>query len=176
MNNNFYRNRLRNHIRCCRRRNSFERFEILHAIELFCRINAPDRSRKINPEFSADDIFKLLEEKLGIFSKSTVYRALSLMLEAGIIVETGAKSGGRKFYQLVPCNDCSAHLHCIKCERIIGISEPGLKNFIDEICLRENFDRTGAQLCIKGICAKCREELNDTGDSRNLDSGKILKQ
>ncbi len=157
MQKNYYRNRLKNHIRRCSLNNSFERFEILHAIESFCQINSSGDRGGMNPEFSADDIFKLLKEKLGIFTKSTVYRAFSLMLEAGIIVETNSKRG-RKFYKLIQCDECPGHLHCIKCGEVTAISEPLLDNLISEICGRKNFEKTSMHICIKGICEECREK------------------
>ncbi|HEY9889280.1 MAG TPA: transcriptional repressor [Candidatus Obscuribacterales bacterium] len=104
---------------------------------------------------SAEDIYQQLAEegeKIGI---STIYRALHLMVNLGLLREL-ALSEERKFYEL--CNPLiSAHHHlvCVQCGKVQEFEDASILKLGSNEALNRGFSLLDCQFTVYAICADC---------------------
>jgi Fur family ferric uptake transcriptional regulator len=151
MRNKFYSRKLKSYIKRCKLKNSYERLEVLNAIEMLNKHTNGVR-------FSVNDVYDAARRKRAAFSRATIYRALPLLVEAGILKDAGINDG-RQLYILTPEHDNSGHLQCLRCGRTIEILDPAFEEIVNLICKDNNFERVSEYFCIKGICDKCKNFL-----------------
>jgi Fur family ferric uptake transcriptional regulator len=106
--------------------------------------------------FSAEQIYKRLNEDMRNLSLGTLYRALGLLVDAKLLSDV-AFGDGRMVYEL---NDGKRHDHlvCTACG--------GIREFFDAVmearqkAVADNleFEVSGRQLVLFGLCAECRKE------------------
>lgn len=105
--------------------------------------------------FSAEQVYKRLNEDMRNLSLGTLYRALGLLEDAKLL--SGVTFGdGRMVYEL---NDGKQHDH------IVCTACGGIREFFDaEIDVRQQavaddfeFEVSGRQLVLFGLCAECRK-------------------
>lgn len=110
---------------------------------------------KRHEHFDADDLIDEVgqEEKGKRISRSTIYRTLQEMVEAGLLREMNI--GGRSVYEHdygYPQHD---HLHCEKCNKLIEFRNDAIQEQIANIAKEHNFRYVGQRLIINGVCADC---------------------
>lgn len=91
-------------------------------------------------------------------SRSTVYRALSSLEEAGLIRKV-ARADDREIFELdygYPQHD---HLICQECGKLIEFHNEAVSKILDEIALQHGFHNTGHRLEVYGTCAECRQPV-----------------
>lgn len=122
--------------------------------------------------FSSHDHFDA-EELLGRLqgntagvkvSRPTVYRALSALVEAGLLRKMALN--GRAVYEHdygYPQHD---HLHCQKCDKLIEFHSEELNEIRDAVGRQNNFRVLGHRLIISGICQECSRHKRE---NRRLD-------
>jgi len=106
--------------------------------------------------FDADGLFARLQEALGRdqVSRPTVYRTLSELVEAGLLVKMDL--GGRAVYEHdygYPTHD---HLHCTTCNRLIEFKSEDLARIRDAVARQHGFRVAGHRLIISGTCDACQ--------------------
>lgn len=87
-------------------------------------------------------------------SRSTVYRTLSLLEEAGLIRKV-ARSNDREVYEHdygYPHHD---HLICKKCGDMIEFPNEVIAEVLEKIAASHGFRMSGHRLEVEGICANC---------------------
>lgn len=87
-------------------------------------------------------------------SRSTVYRTLNLLEEAGLIRKV-ARAHDREVYEHdygYPQHD---HLICKKCGEMIEFPNEMISVFLENIAAEHGFRMSGHRLEVDGICAKC---------------------
>jgi Fur family ferric uptake transcriptional regulator len=106
--------------------------------------------------FDADQWIDILAGRKGsmLASRSTVYRTLNLLEEAGLIRKV-ARANDREVYEHdygYPQHD---HLICKRCGDMIEFSNEQISDFLETIAAEHGFRMTGHRLEVDGICAKC---------------------
>lgn len=104
--------------------------------------------------FDADVWIEKLERRKGGASRSTVYRTLSLLEEAGLIRKV-ARSNDREVYEHdygYPQHD---HLICKKCGDMIEFPNEVIADVLERIAAEHGFRMSGHRLEVEGICANC---------------------
>jgi len=124
-----------------------ERYEILDAIVL---VAGEDGSN----HFGVDDIFLSARSLNHNYSMATIYRNLSLFLDAGVISPT-VSNLEMKCYELVS-ESHHDHLICVKCGKVESFFNKDLEKLQENICKYHNFQERYHQLTIKGICSDCQ--------------------
>lgn len=87
-------------------------------------------------------------------SRSTVYRTLNLLQEAGLIRKV-ARAHDREVYEHdygYPQHD---HLICKKCGDMIEFPNEMISGFLEDIAAEHGFRMSGHRLEVEGICSKC---------------------
>lgn len=94
-------------------------------------------------------------------SKATIYRTLSLLVDAGILHEHRFTQN-KAYYQLVIAGAPCASLICLRCGRILDYSTDRIEAIRDEACLARDFTASYYHLQIFGTCATCRDRPPET--------------
>ncbi len=104
---------------------------------------------------SAEDIYQKLSsngEKIGI---STVYRALHMLVNLGLIREL-ALSEERKFYELChPFVDAHHHMVCAQCGMVQEFEDTLVLDLGSEEARQRGFSLLDCQFTVHVICAAC---------------------
>lgn len=88
-------------------------------------------------------------------SRSTVYRTLASMEEAGLLRKV-ARPNGREVYEHdygYPQHD---HLICDSCGKLTEFHNDAIAEIIDQIANQNGFLKTGHRLEVYGTCEACR--------------------
>lgn len=87
-------------------------------------------------------------------SRSTVYRGLTELVEAGLIRRV-ARANGREVYEHdygYPEHD---HLICSKCQKMIEFRNTEVRRLIEAIAREQGFQLSGHRLEAQGLCSDC---------------------
>ena len=88
--------------------------------------------------FEADDLASRLRRKDSRISRATTYHTLPLLLKPGLLnqVVRGAK---HQHYEHVNKETQHDHLICLKCGKVIEVSNKTLKAIEEKICAENHF-------------------------------------
>lgn len=104
--------------------------------------------------FDADQLMEdMKRDGFHKISRATTYRTLNKLVEAGLLrrLEVGPRTKYEHDYGY-PQHD---HLRCERCGTMIEFENAELESYIRQVCAQENFQLTGHNLLIRGICAQC---------------------
>jgi Fur family ferric uptake transcriptional regulator len=105
--------------------------------------------------FDVDELFMSLRSKKPI-SKASIYRAIPLLIEGGLLAEVYLEDG-HMHYERVYGREIHSHLRCLNCRRIFEFSAPELAQVEKKICKQENFTSEGHKFEIWGYCSNCQD-------------------
>ena len=103
--------------------------------------------------FDADELVRDLHDAGHAISRSTVYRTLRLLVEAGLLREF--RLTNRSAYEHdygYPNHD---HLHCTECNKIVEFSNEEILRIRDAVSRAHGFRATEHRFLITGVCAEC---------------------
>ena len=109
--------------------------------------------------FDADELTAELQERGEKVSRSTVYRTLRLLVDAGLLREL--RLTNRTAYEHdygYPSHD---HLHCSECGTIVEFSNEDIRTLREAISCSHGFRASGHKFVITGICEPCRRSRNN---------------
>ncbi len=135
----------------------FEEFLATRALRL-----TPERKAILDEVFSSHRHFdgdeltaRLLKRKGDVrVSRATVYRALRLMVEAGLLRRV-ARPNGREVYEHdygYPQHD---HFICRNCGELIEFQNEAISKVLDDVAARHGFRVSGHRLEVYGLCENC---------------------
>ena len=138
-------------------RDKFEEFLATRGLRL-----TPERAAIVEEVFSSHRHFdgdeltvRLIDRKGDVrVSRATVYRALRLMVEAGLLRRV-ARPNGREVYEHdygYPQHD---HFICRSCGQLIEFQNGAISDVLEEVAARNNFRVSGHRLEVYGLCEKC---------------------
>lgn len=111
--------------------------------------------------FTANDIFKSLDDDKNHVGLTTIYRSLDDLEQRGIITKYYDDSK-KAYYKLI--ENCQSVVHfylkCIKCNKIEHVDCECINEFEDHIALKHKFSANFENIVIQGLCAKCRSFIN----------------
>lgn len=103
--------------------------------------------------FDADQLVASMKDRGLAVSRSTVYRTLSLLVEAGLLrtLDFGPSAAYEHDYGY-PHHE---HLFCEKCRRAIEFVSEELARLQEEVCRMHRFRATDHTFVIRGVCEDC---------------------
>jgi len=104
--------------------------------------------------FTADDLVDQFRDQRPRVSKATVYRSLSVKVEAGI-VEEHQFGDSHKVYELSEGRQHHDHLICTACSKIFAFFNADMEKLQDKVAASHGFHATHHSQKIFGICADC---------------------
>jgi Fur family ferric uptake transcriptional regulator len=103
--------------------------------------------------FDADELVRDLHDSGKSVSRSTVYRTLRLLVDAGLLREL--RLTNRTVFEHdygYPQHD---HLHCTSCNRIVEFNNEQIKELREAVSRAHGFRASGHRFLITGICSTC---------------------
>ena len=103
--------------------------------------------------FDADELVADLHNAGRRVSRSTVYRTLRLLVEAGLLREF--RLTNRTVYEHdygYPSHD---HLYCTECNTIVEFRNDEIQRLREAVSLEHGFRAVGHRFVISGICPAC---------------------
>ncbi|MBX3442698.1 MAG: transcriptional repressor [Planctomyces sp.] len=119
--------------------------------------------------FDADQLIQRLAHRTDgrRVSKSTIYRALSLLEEAGMLRKV-ARQDGRDVYEHdygYPRHD---HMICQKCKKLIEFRNSPVRELVEEISREHGFRVERHRMEVYGLCAACSRPPQSRPKKLNL--------
>lgn len=113
------------------------------------------RVLKITKHFSAEELFDLLRKDRSRISKATVYRTLSLLVEAGLLDEHDFELG-HKLYEQSVRDEHHDHLICVACRAIFEFHNHEIERLQEQVAAERDFAITYHTHQIFGTCSEYR--------------------
>ncbi len=117
--------------------------------------------------FNPQQLLDLLKEKGFNLSLTTVYRNLSLLVQAGIIrracIQEDSRSGGA-WYEHIWDHEHHDHLVCSQCGKKVEFSYPAIDILQDAVAKEYGFILERHHLELIGLCPDCRGKDAVAGD------------
>jgi len=107
--------------------------------------------------FDVDELYLKLKGKGSKVSKASIYRALPLFIECGLIREVDFRDG-HWHYEHIYGHALHCHLRCLGCGEVQEFEEPGLQLLEERLSRKYRYQIKGHQLQVQGYCAACRQK------------------
>ena len=107
---------------------------------------------------SAEDVYGILRENDSEIGLATVYRALDLLSDLGILVRIDFGDGCAR-YELNTADPKIHHHHhliCLKCKKVIEFEEDLLDELEKNIADKSGFEILNHEVKFFGYCSDCR--------------------
>jgi Fur family ferric uptake transcriptional regulator len=111
---------------------------------------------KVHAHFDVDQLYLQLRNKGTKVSKASIYRALPLFIDCGLIREVDF-SDGHWHYEHIYGHAQHNHLRCLGCGEIQEFEEPGLKPLEEHLARKYGYQIKGHQLEVHGYCSNCQD-------------------
>lgn len=109
--------------------------------------------------FEIEDFVQRLKNKGVKVSRATVYRTLSILKDAGLVVEV-VKFENKTYYE-VGTKRHHDHLICLNCGKFIEFHEDEIEKIQEKVCAKYKFKPVYHRLEIYGICENCNNKNQD---------------
>jgi len=108
------------------------------------------------------DLYELVKKKNPKVGLATVYRAMSVICDAGLAREVDFGDDLRRFEHKYR-HQHHDHLVCLKCGRIIEVISPEIEELQKDLAKKHDFAPIKHKMQIFGTCSKCKH--NETQGS-----------
>ena len=112
--------------------------------------------RRSEGHLDADELYRRARRKHSRISLSTVYRNLQLFKKLGLIEEHHFAEE-HHHYEVKPTAE-HQHLLCLNCGKIVEFVCPLSQKFKKDVGRQYDFDITGVELRMTGLCSSCRKK------------------
>jgi Fur family ferric uptake transcriptional regulator len=107
--------------------------------------------------FTAEDAHDRIRADGERVSLATVYRALSLLEEAGVL-EGHDFADGQRRYERALTREHHDHLICIDCRAVVEFQNPAIEDLQDQVLAEEGFTMVHHALTIFASCRRWKEK------------------
>lgn len=117
--------------------------------------------------FDAEQLARQLDDGPDRVSRSTVYRTLEQMVEAGML-RSVARQDGRNVYEHdygYPQHD---HLICRKCGTLTEFNNSEIRSILEQVAADRGFRMEAHRLEVSGLCDACCRPPETRPDKLNL--------
>ncbi|MDD2521750.1 MAG: transcriptional repressor [Anaerolineaceae bacterium] len=113
---------------------------------------------KEHAHLTSQQVFEIIRKRLPAVNQSTVYRALTRLVDSGkvSVSDMGTKA---VVYELLT-DGLHHHLVCQKCRQIMTIGHEEVEDFFGDLQLKNHFQIVTNHLILFGICENCQVGTN----------------
>ncbi len=111
-------------------------------------------SPSVRDDATAQQIHERLRAGGEAIGLATVYRALALLSEHGV-VDVLAHHPGESCYRLCGVGH-HHHLVCTSCHRVVELRDCSLDDWLSDVAAAHGFALTGHEVEVSGVCSQCR--------------------
>jgi Fur family transcriptional regulator, ferric uptake regulator len=104
---------------------------------------------------SAQEISDKLRSKGTDVGLASVYRALDLLHEMGLVQRVEIGGGGSRYEPIVPGGEHHHHAVCDSCGRVTAFEDERLERTLERLAGRLRHSMSGHDIVIHGDCARC---------------------
>ena len=104
---------------------------------------------------SAQEISDELRAKGTDVGLASVYRALDLLHEMGLVQRVEIGDGGSRYEPIVPGGEHHHHAVCDSCGRVTAFEDERLERALERLAGRLRHSMSGHDIVIHGDCARC---------------------
>ena len=104
----------------------------------------------------ADELYRRARKKNSRISLSTVYRNLQLFKRLGFVEEH--RFDEEHHHYEVKSGTEHQHLLCVNCGKVVEFACPVSQRFRRDIGKKYDFDITGVEIRMTGLCSSCRNK------------------
>jgi Fur family ferric uptake transcriptional regulator len=105
---------------------------------------------------SAQQIADRLRKSGDDIGIASVYRALDLLHELGLVQRVEFGEGGARYEPVIPGGEHHHHAVCELCGRVTPFEDEGLERQLEHLAGRLKHSMRGHDLVIRGTCSHCR--------------------
>jgi Fur family ferric uptake transcriptional regulator len=106
---------------------------------------------------SAHEISGELHRSGSDVGMASVYRALELLHEMGLVQRVEFGEGVARFEPVTPGGEHHHHAVCDRCGRVTPFEDEGLERHLDRLAANLRHSMSGHDLVIHGECWRCAE-------------------
>jgi Fe2+ or Zn2+ uptake regulation protein len=122
--------------------------------------------RDTEGHMDAKELYRRAIARDESISQATVYRALNLFKELGLIDEM--RLGTIRCFYEVKQSPEHQHLVCQGCGKIMEFSSPHFQKLVEAVQHERSFKVTKAELFLEGYCPECGEKEKHIGGAKNV--------
>jgi Fur family ferric uptake transcriptional regulator len=104
---------------------------------------------------SAQEIADELRAKGTDVGLASVYRALDLLHEMGLVQRVEIGDGGSRYEPILPGGEHHHHAVCDTCGRVTAFEDDRLEQALERLAGRLDHSMSGHDIVIHGDCARC---------------------
>jgi Fur family ferric uptake transcriptional regulator len=104
----------------------------------------------------AEQVGARLQEQGRSVGTASVYRALGLLAELGLLRKVAVAGAPVRFELVHPDGHHHHHIVCDGCGRTVAFTDEALERAIHDVSRRASFDVRGHEITLHGICEACR--------------------
>jgi len=104
---------------------------------------------------SAQEIADRLQGAGSKVGLASVYRALDLLHEMGLVQRVEIGEGGSRYEPVVPGGEHHHHAVCDTCGRVTAFEDDRLEQQLERLAGRLRHSMSGHDIVIHGACARC---------------------
>jgi Fur family ferric uptake transcriptional regulator len=126
----------------------------------------PERERilqeifEIHGHFDVDGLYLQLKQKGVKVSKASIYRALPLFIDCGLVREVDF-SEGHWHYEHIYGHSHHNHLRCLGCGEIQEFENQFLHSLEEQLAKEYGYQIKGHHLQVQGFCPACRQKEDE---------------
>jgi Fur family transcriptional regulator, ferric uptake regulator len=106
---------------------------------------------------SAQEISDRLRKSGASVGIASIYRALDLLHEMGLVQRVEFSEGGARFEPVAPGGEHHHHAVCGRCGRVTAFEDERLERQLEQLAGRLRHSMSGHDLVIRGECSRCAQ-------------------
>jgi len=118
---------------------------------------------RLRQHFDVESLYLQLKQKGAKVSKASIYRAIPLFIDCGLIREVDF-SDGHWHYEHIYGHDHHNHLKCLGCGQVLEFLEPALAQVESRLAREYGYSIVTYKLEVKGYCPACLKAGGETDD------------
>src|SRR5690606_21771499 len=110
-----------------------------------------------SPEhLSVEEIEGALRERGERSGKATIYRALEMLVQSGLVAEHDFGEARKRYEHLCGQTPVHARRVCTECGKVTEIQSPDLVRVQEEVAKQHGFQAARHRMETYGLCAECQ--------------------